>query len=79
MAIHYYGTQASAFEAYVTKFHDLFGITIWVTEFACQVSIEPNSTSISLINVIITRTSLVKAVNAAKTMSGALWRESLHG
>ncbi|KAF9521200.1 glycoside hydrolase family 128 protein [Hydnum rufescens UP504] len=36
MAIHYYGTQVSAFQGYVTKFHDVFGIPIWVTEFACE-------------------------------------------
>lgn len=36
LAIHYYGTKADAFIAYVTKFHTDFGLPIWVTEFACQ-------------------------------------------
>lgn len=35
--IHYYGTSVQEFKNYVTKFHQTFGLPIWVTEFACHV------------------------------------------
>jgi hypothetical protein len=36
VTIHWYGTDAQAFIAYVQDFHTTFGKNIWVTEFACQ-------------------------------------------
>ncbi|KAF8803704.1 hypothetical protein BYT27DRAFT_7108977 [Phlegmacium glaucopus] len=36
VALHWYGTNAQAFIAYVTDFHTTFNRNIWVTEFACQ-------------------------------------------
>ena len=34
--MHYYGNTAEGFISYIEKFWNLFGIKIWVTEFACQ-------------------------------------------
>lgn len=39
VALHWYGTDAQAFIAYVQDFHTTFGKPIWVTEFACMVSL----------------------------------------
>ncbi|KAF9547698.1 hypothetical protein CPC08DRAFT_648661 [Agrocybe pediades] len=36
IALHWYGTNASQFIAYVEDFHNTFNKTIWVTEWACQ-------------------------------------------
>jgi hypothetical protein len=36
MAVHWYGTTAADFIAYITKVHNEFGLPIWVTEFACH-------------------------------------------
>ncbi|CAA7259519.1 unnamed protein product [Cyclocybe aegerita] len=36
VAVHWYGTKADEFIAYVTDYHNTFGRDIWVTEFACQ-------------------------------------------
>ena len=37
MAAHIYATDAQKAIDYLTKLHDTFGMTIWVTEFACEV------------------------------------------
>ncbi|WVF72087.1 hypothetical protein IAT40_006899 [Kwoniella sp. CBS 6097] len=36
LPVHYYDTDVARFQEYVTKFHDDFGVNIWVTEYACQ-------------------------------------------
>lgn len=36
IALHWYGTDAKDFIAYVTDMHNTFNKPIWVTEFACQ-------------------------------------------
>jgi len=36
MCTHYYGTSASDFQDYITKFHAAFNKNMWVTELACQ-------------------------------------------
>ncbi|OCF36500.1 hypothetical protein I316_01749 [Kwoniella heveanensis BCC8398] len=36
LPVHYYDTDVTRFQEYVTKFHDDFGLNIWVTEYACQ-------------------------------------------
>jgi len=33
--IHWYGSDAGAFQSYVTDFHNTFKKNIWVTEWAC--------------------------------------------
>lgn len=36
LAFHFYGTDAQAFISYATQLHDLYGLPLWVTEFADQ-------------------------------------------
>ncbi|KAF8201155.1 glycosyl hydrolase catalytic core-domain-containing protein [Mycena galopus ATCC 62051] len=36
IALHYYDVNATAFQEYLTDFHDTFQRPIWVTEWACQ-------------------------------------------
>ncbi|KAG8836900.1 hypothetical protein FRB91_008419, partial [Serendipita sp. 411] len=36
IALHYYGTNATAMIEYITDFHNTFQMPIWVTEWACQ-------------------------------------------
>ncbi len=44
IALHYYGTDSSAFEAYVTKVHNLYNLPIYITEVA---STSTDSASVS--------------------------------
>src|SRR5260221_6646639 len=37
MAVHWYGHNPDEFIKYLQAWHDEFKITIWVTEFACEV------------------------------------------
>ncbi|KAF8665819.1 hypothetical protein AX16_000262 [Volvariella volvacea WC 439] len=36
MATHFYGTSADQLIAHLQQYHDLFGLPLWLTEFACQ-------------------------------------------
>lgn len=36
MDLHYYGLEADDFKASVKRFHDAFGLTLWITEIGCQ-------------------------------------------
>lgn len=38
IALHWYDVNATAFIEYLEDFHDTFGLDLWVTEWACQVS-----------------------------------------
>ncbi|KZV98775.1 hypothetical protein EXIGLDRAFT_831991 [Exidia glandulosa HHB12029] len=42
IALHYYGTNASALIDYVNHVHDMFQRPIWLTEFACQSFVDEN-------------------------------------
>ena len=37
MAAHVYHTDAGSVIDYLTGLHNMFGMTLWVTEWACQV------------------------------------------
>lgn len=42
IALHYYGTNATALIDYVTRVHDMFQRPVWLTEFACQSFVDEN-------------------------------------
>ena len=37
MALHWYGTDVGNFIAYINDYHYTFNLSVWVTEWACQV------------------------------------------
>ena len=45
MAVHCYATDPQTVINYLTDLHNTFGMTIWVTEFACEVryNLSPSS------------------------------------
>jgi len=47
LSVHYYGNTAKGMISYIEKFWQLFGIKIWVTEFACEDFVGNNQCSAS--------------------------------
>lgn len=53
MAAHIYATTPQEVINYLTGLHKMFGMSIWVTEFACQVRCNLSSPSCMAIDRVI--------------------------
>ena len=65
IALHYYGTDATAFETYVTKVYNLYKLPIYITEVA--------STSSDIQSVTTFMTNITAWCDQQSWIAGVFW------